>query len=63
MSNIVSDKWPEFELSYTNIFLVRLYAKMTESSGCYTVDLVNIMRSCIIKSCKNSSRKVKDTDK
>ena len=33
---------------------------MTDSSGYYTVDLVNIMRTCIIKSCKNSSRKVKE---
>ena len=33
---------------------------MTESLGCYTVDSVNIMRSCIIKSCKNSSRNVKE---
>ena len=33
---------------------------MAQSSGCYTVDSVNIMRSCAIKSGKNYSKNVKE---
>ena len=40
--------------------LVRLYAKTAQSSGWYTVDAVNNMRSCAIKSCKNYSKIVKE---
>ena len=40
--------------------VVRLYAKMAPSLGCYTVDSVNVMRSCANKSCKNYSKNVKE---
>ena len=53
MLNIFSEKLSEFELLYTIFFLFRLHAKVKKSSGCYTVDSVNIMRSCTV--CPGSS--------
>ena len=44
MSTIVSDNWSNFR---TQIFLVRLYAKITESSGCYTADSVSWDRALL----------------
>ena len=43
MSTIVADIWSE----YTNIFGTSV-RKMTESSGCYTVDLVNFRNILVV---------------